>query len=96
MGTENAKCRALLELLQGRQVIEAVNIQRLFGWGNSRTLRLLASLQDGGLIAPDSGRPGQYIVQGGSVAQGLPTSVVAQVCDVLGNGEFLPIGKGAQ
>lgn len=93
MDIENTKCRALLELLQGRQKITVVNIHRLFGWGNSRTLRLFAVMLDAGLIKPDPERQGQFLVQEAVVAQGLPPAVMAWVGDVLGNGEFLPVGS---
>lgn len=91
MDMDNAMCRALLELLQARQKLAAVNIQRLLGWGNSRTLRLLATMQETGLIVPESGRPGSFLVQKEVVSQGLPPAVMASAGDVLGNGEFLPI-----
>lgn len=94
MGMENTKCRALLELLQGRQKLTAINIQRLFGWGNSRTLRLLATMQDSGLITPEPGRPGMFLVHGDAVTLGIPPAVIDLVSDVLGNGEFLPLGGG--
>jgi hypothetical protein len=96
MGMESTKCQALLELLQNRQQLASVNIQRLFGWGNSRILRLLVALQDAGLIVADPVRPGQYIVQSTRVAQGLPSVVIDQVLDVLGNGEFLSRAGGEE
>ncbi|WCH25207.1 hypothetical protein [Aeromonas salmonicida] len=96
MDMGNTKCQALLELLQSRQQLASVNIQRLFGWGNSRILRLLVALQGAGFIVADTARPGQYIVQRERVALGLPPEVIAQVLDVLGNGEFLPRAGGEQ
>lgn len=93
MDMGNAKCHALLELLQSRQAITAVNIHRMFGWGNSRILRLFAVMLDAGLIKADPSRPGQFLVQEGPVALGLPPSVMERVGDVLGNGEFLPVGS---
>lgn len=85
---DSAKVKALLELLQGREKLAAINIQRLFGWGNTRTLRLLATMQDAGLIIPEPGRPGMYLVQGDAVSLGIPPVVMDRVADVLGNGEF--------
>ncbi|MGI6905761.1 hypothetical protein [Leclercia adecarboxylata] len=58
---ENTKCQALLELLNSHQdQLAAVNVARLFGWGNSRVLRLMTALKKAVLIEPITNRPGEF------------------------------------
>lgn len=96
----NPKCCALLELLQslGDKPLSADNIQRLFGWGNSRTGRLLAGLQEAGLIAQRNDRPGRFSVQAAALCDaechGFPQPIIDQVCDVFANSEFLSFTAG--
>lgn len=61
MQMENTKCQALLELLNSHQdQLAAVNVARLFGWGNSRVLRLMTALKKAVLIEPITNRPGEF------------------------------------
>lgn len=89
---ENTKCRALVELLNShRDQLAAVNVARLYGWGNSRVLRLMTALQKAGIIIPVENRPGEFTVNEASLVDGLPQHIVDQVSDVMFNDK---IGAG--
>lgn len=92
MNMENVKCVALMELLGShKDQLAAVNIARLFGWGNSRVLRLMTALQKAGIIIPVENRPGEFTVNEASRVDGLPQHIVDQVSDVMFNDK---IGAG--
>ncbi|WP_163604306.1 hypothetical protein [Leclercia adecarboxylata] len=83
---ENTKCQALVELLNShRDQLAAVNVARLYGWGNSRVLRLLSALQKAGLIEPITNRPGEYTANVEALVGGLPQNIVELVTDVMFN-----------
>lgn len=86
MQMENTKCQALLELLNSHQdQLAAVNVARLFGWGNSRVLRLMTALKKAGLIEPITNRPGEFTANVKALVDGLPQNIVELVTDVMFN-----------